>query len=119
MKRLWVILAAVMMLAQWSYAAAGAYCSHEGERSSASAHWGHHFHSHAGSEQAKDAPDSKASFHGDCAFCHAAGAFGPVSFAALGLGTHAAPLNALAPPRLASRSADTPERPQWQVPALA
>ena len=119
MRKLWLVLMAVVMLGQWSYAAAGTYCSHEGERSLAVAHWGHHFHSHASQEQGKDSPDSKAGFHGDCAFCHATGAFGPASFAAVDLGTHAVPLNPAVPWRPTGLSADTPERPQWRVPALA
>lgn len=117
MRRLWTIIATVMMLMQWSYAAAGAYCVHEGERSSTSAHWGHHFHAHASQEQGS--PDSKASFDGDCAFCHAACAFGPTSFVAVAFGTRLVPLNAAVPLRLADRSADTPERPQWRASALA
>ena len=47
MKRFWLLVLAVLMLGQGSYAAAGAYCLHEGERSSAAAHWGHHVHAHA------------------------------------------------------------------------
>ena len=118
MRRIWVILAAIVMLAQWSYATAGGYCSHESEQAAA-AHWGHHFHSHAVQNDAKESPDSKMGFDGDCPFCHAAHAFGPASFVDPSLTAQLPSLNAAIPPRLTSRSADLPERPQWRVPALA
>lgn len=119
MRRLWIILAALAMLTQWSYAAAGAYCPHEREQPSAAGHWGHHLHSHAGPEQGTDPPDSAGGFDGDCAFCHAACAFGPLPFFAPGPADRAAPLNAAVAWRLAGRWAETPERPQWPAPALA
>ena len=118
MRRLWLIVVAVLALAQWSYAAAGAYCLHEGERSSASAHWGHHYHAHTGHEQAKT-PDTKASFDGDCAFCHAGTAFSPAPLVTVDAGPPAAPRSAAVLLHPASRSPDTPERPQWRTPALA
>ena len=121
MKRLWLLVLAVLLLGQGSYAAAGAYCLHEGERSSAAAHWGHHVHAHAGDDEAREsgASGSKASFDGDCAFCHAGSAFSPVLAAAVDFGARAPfPDRASLPPPT-SRSLDTPERPQWRSPALA
>jgi len=119
MRRFWLLVLAVLLLGQGSYAAAGAYCLHEGERSSAAAHWGHHVHAHAGHDKAKASPDGKASFDGDCAFCHAGSAFSPMTVVAVHFGARAPSPDTVSPPDPTSRSPDAPERPQWRAPALA
>lgn len=123
MKRLLVLLAAMLLLAQWSYAAAGAYCRHEGDRApaTAAAHWGHHFHAHAGEDQAPDdgGDAAKASWHGDCASCHAASAFGPVTWRVPLGEAIALPPVAAAAPGWADRITAPPDRPQWPRSASA
>ena len=121
MKRLWLLVLAALLLGQGSYAAAGAYCLHEGERSSSAAHWGHHVHAHAGDDDAREsgASGGKASFDGDCAFCHAGSAFSPVLAAAVDFGARAPFPDRASLPHPISRSLDAPERPQWRSPALA
>lgn len=112
MKRALLFLSAVLMIAQWSYAAAGAYCSHEAERSGA-VHWGHHSHTHKVQDRESDAPHPKGVFHGDCTFCHAAAVFGPQTFMAELPTLDRAPLNVAPTISLASRGPDIPDRPQW------
>lgn len=120
MRRLWVFLAAVVLLAQWSYAAAGAYCTHESERSSSAAHWGHHFHAHAAGSDANDEPAKNGgTVHADCAFCHAVSTSVPVTHVTQAASpVAAAPSSAAAPP-YQSRGPDTPDRPKWSVLHLA
>lgn len=66
MRRLLVILLLISLPLQSSWAALGAYCSHE-ERGTAQQHLGHHQHQHK-----DDASGSGgSSTHSDCVFCHA------------------------------------------------
>lgn len=117
MKRLWVFFAVVAMLVQWTYAAAGNYCSHEADSPVAAMHWGHHVHTHGAgaSEEHDSAPGQPAGFDLDCGFCHAASS--AVTGAPVAVVTAAAQAlaRALDPPRFQSRAPDLPERPNWAV----
>lgn len=120
MKRFWLILGAVLMLAQWSYAAAGGLCAHEDERSQAAAHWGHHVHTHQdASPDEKGDPGKAASADADCAFCHAASPWAAPGAARLDAAASAFPMDSVEQPLAQGRRPDPPDRPQWTARAFA
>ena len=130
MRRLLIVLLAIVLPLQFAWAGAAAYCGHEPE-GTAARHWGHHGHAHQGSEgvalSAKaDKADKASSKHADkpdtpyqapdldCAVCHLAASAAVPSVADL---THAT-LGATARHPLVRalfRSAPDalPDRPQW------
>lgn len=119
MRRSLLVLLALVLLAQFSWARAAAYCQHETSGTPAAAHWGHHEHAHPDLGQKKKGEgSSKLVADADCNVCHASCAH-PLRAeldAAIGLGLSGALTpRALIPP--ASAPPGAPERPQW--PALA
>lgn len=67
MKRLVLVLMALLLPLQLSWAAVGEYCPHESVPQGAQ-HFGHHEHVHK-ADGKHDA--GKKLFDGDCSFCHA------------------------------------------------
>jgi hypothetical protein len=104
MKRFWFMFLAVLVFAQASYAFAGAYCTHERDRTTSTGHWGHHFHSHSvnGTDQSETTKNPKSSFHPDCGFCHSVASLAITPASTLTFGEPAAPFNAQAPTTLLS-----------------
>ncbi len=66
MRRLAVFLLMLALPLQYSWAAVGAYCQHEGN--AAQWHFGHHVHKHDEGDQ-KQKPGTLIT-HADCASCH-------------------------------------------------
>ncbi|WP_420473660.1 cation efflux protein, CzcI family [Noviherbaspirillum sp. ST9] len=69
MKKLLLIFLLALLPLQFSWAAAAAYCQHEGEKSSQ--HFGHHSHQHDASADRPDDTDKVVKGHADCGYCHA------------------------------------------------
>ena len=115
MRRALMFLLALVLLAQFNWASAAAYCQHE--RSAAVSHWGHHEHAHPDQGQKKPA-DSKLATDADCHVCHAS-CVPPLQSqpdVQMAPDLRAGPwARATPPPPSAPHGA--PERPQW--PALA
>lgn len=116
MRRAFFFLLALVLLAQFNWASAAAYCQHEAS-SQASGHWGHHEHAHPDLGQKKPG-DSKLVADADCNVCHASCVpplqSQPDTRAAIVLS--ASPPAHPTPPPL-SEPSGAPDRPQW--PALA
>lgn len=69
-KRLLLIFLLALLPLQFSWAAAAAYCQHEGENTAQ--HFGHHSHQHDAQPDSPDDADPTAKVHADCAYCHLA-----------------------------------------------
>ena len=115
MRRSLLVLLAFVLLAQFSWARAAAYCQHEKGNAPAAAHWGHHEHAHADLGQ-KKSPDSKLMADADCNVCHASCAHA----LSIELDARVAPglSGALVPrasPPLASAPPGAPDRPNWSA----
>ncbi|MBS0340169.1 MAG: cobalt-zinc-cadmium resistance protein [Proteobacteria bacterium] len=115
MRRALFFLLAFVLLAQFSWASAAAYCQHERTTTQASGHWGHHEHAHPDLGQKKSG-DTRLVADSDCTVCHAscvpplrshADARLPVM---LGISPPAH-----APPPRVSMAMDAPDRPQWRA----
>jgi cytochrome c553 len=118
MRRLFILLLALLLPLQFTWAAAAVYCGHEGSTVAASVvapahHFGHHEHVH---QDAKKDASKALSIDTDCGVCHAGSS--PVIGASLQLqplpplarSVTAAPAAAHA-----SAFARAPDRPQWRV----
>ena len=117
MRRSLLVLLVFVLLAQFSWARAAAYCQHERGNAPVAAHWGHHEHAHPDLGQ-KKSPDSKLVADADCNVCHASCAH-PLC-AELDAATASGVSGSLVPRALiplASAPSGAPDRPQW--PALA
>ena len=119
MRRAFFFLLAFVLLAQFSWASAAAYCQHERqERTPQSAgHWGHHEHAHPDLGQ-KKAGEGKLVADADCNVCHAS-CVPPLQShadARLPIVLRTSPPAHAPPPRM-PMAMDAPDRPQW--PALA
>ncbi|RZI40012.1 DUF2946 domain-containing protein [Herbaspirillum sp. HC18] len=70
MKKLLLIFLLVLLPLQFCWAAAAAYCQHEGEKSAQ--HFGHHSHKHDAKADLPDNADKggKVKIHVDCGYCH-------------------------------------------------
>lgn len=121
-KRLFLLLSMVFVLLQASYAAASDYCRHEGSEPAASAHattkvahWGHHFHDHAGDNGASKSGKQGKFTDADCGFCHAHHLSAvPLTFAAASA-SMGDTLNPALPVALHGSSPYIPDRPDWQA----
>ena len=116
MRRALFFLLAFVLLAQFNWASAAAYCQHEGNAQAAS-HWGHHEHAHPDFGQKKSG-ESKLVADADCNVCHAS-CVPPLQShadAQTGPALSATPSPRASPPP-PSAPAGAPDRPQW--PALA
>jgi hypothetical protein len=119
MRRLVVLLFALILPLQFAWSAAAAYCQHETD-AVASRHFGHHSHVHQGhgatskSTEAGSAGGSGLSVDHDCGTCHASapeiGARGTE-----GIGVPVSIRKLVFPSVLALASAPgrTADRPQW------
>lgn len=113
MKRLFVLLLlALLMPLQFSWAAVGAYCQHESGQKAG--HFGHHSHDHKAADPAPDpSAPSGASLDQDCSACHQAA----LKLIFADSTRHPEPAGASAPesgpPRFSSLPAAEPERPNW------
>jgi hypothetical protein len=143
MRRVLILLLALLLPLQFTWAATAVYCGHEGSVAAPGAavaepasigatgivlasiakdpahHFGHHEHEHH-AEPKKDLPKKDAqkplSVDLDCGVCHAGAS--SVIGAGLQLQAPAAPDSIHAAPAvaaLASAFARTPDRPQWPV----
>lgn len=117
MRRLLLLLLAVLLPCQFAWAAAAAYCGHEGP--DAPWHIGHHVHVHdAGKTVAKGGQQEDAkpgTLDNDCSFCHAA--LQPVAYPSLTIAMAVSHGDAIAvPPKAAFTSLvpRAPDRPQWR-----
>lgn len=114
--RFWmIILLAVLMPLQLSWAATGRYCQHESDITSK--HVGHHTHQHQVAERTESGGDfaKTISVDMDCGTCHAGCSMAiqepdTVKNVALNLTFASRPIVRLSP-----APADRPERPQWDV----
>ncbi len=136
MRRLLIVLLAIVLPLQFAWAGAAAYCGHEPE-GTAARHWGHHGHTHNDGAHGGAAKDDRAASpvkaqndQGDnptsayqapdldCAVCHLAASAAVPSVADLPEASLGAPTRH---PRLRAqfRSAPDalPDRPQWSRPA--
>lgn len=116
MKRLLFLFLAIALLAQWTYATAGGYCTHEAVGAGAVAHWGHHVHEHDPDMRDGDSSSGSSSgFDLDCSFCHAAASSTLDTSTRTVLYAPAAEAlqSTLEPPDFRSRSPDLPDRPKW------
>ncbi|MDB5820789.1 MAG: cobalt-zinc-cadmium resistance protein [Rhizobacter sp.] len=119
MRRLFILLLALLLPLQFTWAAAAVYCGHEGAVVVADVtlpahHFGHHEHVHH-AEATKDAA-KPLSIDTDCSVCHAGSS--PVIGASLRLEAPlpaALKLAATSAAALASAFARAPDRPQWPV----
>jgi hypothetical protein len=132
MRRILIVLLAIVLPLQFAWAGAAAYCGHEPD-GVAAGHFGHHSHAHHGDGQVDRASDDPAgssakadSQHGDepqsayqapdldCAVCHLAASAAVPSVSDLpqarpGATSRYAPLPAL----FRSAPDALPDRPQW------
>ena len=72
MRRLFIVFMLVLLPFQFVWGSAAQYCTHESS-SQSSAHFGHHSHTHRGSDEASKASGagvSQGTFDYDCASCH-------------------------------------------------
>ena len=67
-KKLLLIFLLVCLPFQFSWAAAAAYCQHEGEMNTQ--HFGHHAHQHKTQADLPDDAGKTAKVHTDCGYCH-------------------------------------------------
>lgn len=67
-KKLLLIFLLALLPLQFSWAAAAAYCQHEGEKSTQ--HFGHHAHQHDAQTDLPDDADKVVKVHADCGYCH-------------------------------------------------
>ena len=108
MRRLFVLLLALLLPLQFAWAGAAAYCQHEGDTARA-VHVGHHDHVHQGK-----ASDGKSLTDVDCNVCNAA--VTPLMLAAplaQALPSMPATLRGHDAPPLPSAHTRAPDRPQW------
>ena len=115
MKRLFVLLVALLLPLQLAWGLAATYCQHETTAEGAR-HFGHHTHVHteAKPDAGNKAAAGKLVADFDCGFCHASPAAALPAFEALpeAPATAAPPLalGELRPPSAPQRA---PDRPQW------
>jgi hypothetical protein len=111
MRRLLLLVLAVLLPLQFAWGAVTGYCQHE--TGVAASHFAHHEHVHK-ADPAK-AAESKFAQDADCGICHAGGA--PAVATALPAPSVVLALNqpalAHSPDALASAPTRAPERPQW------
>lgn len=69
-KKLLLIFLLALLPLQFSWAAAAAYCQHDGEKSTQ--HFGHHSHQHDEQTDLPDDADKVVKVHADCGYCHLA-----------------------------------------------
>lgn len=67
-KKLLLIFLLVLLPLQFCWAAAAAYCQHEGEKTAQ--HFGHHSHQHDPAADLPDDGESVIKAHADCGYCH-------------------------------------------------
>ena len=103
MRRFAVFLLLVALPLQYSWAAVGAYCQHEG--SAAQWHFGHHVHKH-------DQGDQKPGMHADCAACQHVNATMPAHSSPT---VHTAPAVHVPfdPQHWVTGISSEPEKPNW------
>ncbi len=119
MRRLFILLFAIVLPLQFTWASAAAYCGHEAEAAAAASggHFGHHAHEHKREGKGDGETKSKAGAKlpdADCAVCHFAGSSGFLPDAAQPSGCDFAMLRYRSPTvDYGSVPAPTPDRPQW------
>lgn len=113
MKRLVLIFLLAVLPFQFSWAAAAAYCQHDGEKTVQ--HFGHHTHQHDAQTDTPNETEPGVKFHSDCGYCHL---FGQAPFVMTALtvavetgGTQAEALF----PRYSSHIPDGLQRPDWRL----
>ncbi|MET0519921.1 MAG: cation efflux protein, CzcI family [Burkholderiaceae bacterium] len=112
MRRLLVLVFALLLPLQFAWAGAAAYCQHENTPPQGTAHLGHHEHVHKG-EQGKPA-GAKPVLDNDCGVCHGAGTAALVGAASAGAAIAAIEWAAgVGVPGHPSAPGGPPERPQW------
>jgi hypothetical protein len=115
--RRWLTLLLLFVLpAQFSWAAAAAYCQHE-PATAAVSHIGHHSHVHKAGKTDKTEKSgvAKLAADNDCGYCHLSFAK-PLPPLALQFGADArVTRDAAATPAFRSRGPDHPERPNWRI----
>ena len=67
-KKLLLIFLLALLPLQFCWAAAAAYCQHDGEK--AVQHLGHHTHQHDAASGLPDGGGSVTDAHADCGYCH-------------------------------------------------
>ena len=70
-KKLLLIFLLALLPLQFCWAAAAAYCQHEGEETTQ--HFGHHSHQHDAQADLPDEGDKVVKVHADCGYCHLSG----------------------------------------------
>ncbi|RZI40440.1 cobalt-zinc-cadmium resistance protein [Herbaspirillum sp. HC18] len=68
MKKLLLIFLLVLLPLQFSWAAAAAYCQHDGEKTTQ--HFGHHTHKHDAKQDVPDDSGKVVKVDVDCGYCH-------------------------------------------------
>ena len=114
MKRLFVLLVAMLLPFQLAWGVAATYCQHETTPQEAR-HFGHHTHVHTEAKpDAGKVAGTKLAADLDCGFCHASPAAALPAFEALPEApATAAPPLALGDLRPPSAPQRAPDRPQW------
>ncbi|MDY0745996.1 cobalt-zinc-cadmium resistance protein [Paucibacter sp. R3-3] len=118
MKRLFVLLVALLLPFQLAWGVAATYCQHETTPQQAR-HFGHHTHVHTeakpdGGKTAGKLAGAKLAADFDCGFCHASPAAALPAFEALPEApATAVPPLALGDLRPPSAPQRAPDRPQW------
>jgi len=113
MRRLLVLVFALLLPLQFAWGVAAAYCQHEVSTSQgAAAHFGHHEHVHHG--EPKKPAAGKLVIDSDCGACHGSGTAAPSVAISV---TDALPVMEKASGSLTlghpSAPGGPPERPQW------
>lgn len=111
MKRLIVLLFALLLPVQFAWAGAAAYCGHE-TTPAQTRHFGHHEHVHSASSESSTS--GKLAIDADCGSCHASGSSlltDALVTAAVEPSSTAAVPYPLRP--LPTTLARVPDRPQW------
>ncbi|MDR1889449.1 MAG: hypothetical protein LBQ81_08765 [Zoogloeaceae bacterium] len=115
MRQLLVIFLLVFLPFQFTWAAAAAYCAHEGGEV---AHFGHHAHQHPADDG--DQSNNKkpgVGMDADCIVCHAGCVAAPAGLLMILPRIDASPGNPWLPYFLISPPGERPERPNWPVSA--
>lgn len=118
MRRILILLLALLLPLQLAWAGAAAYCGHE-KGAASSRHFGHHSHAHQERTAAGHADGEGAKLPDlDCAMCHFAGSHGlvPATDWSAAPGVATLQYHPLAT-TWRSALARAPDRPQWSRPA--